>query len=170
MDWIVISFEQIIGIALSALVVYVLLLIFVRINGLRSLSKMSAHDFAVTIAIGSILATTVIQKEPSALQGAVSIGILLFLQSMYSLWRLGQKSSPLENNPLLIVDNGEILHENLKKSRITENDLMSKLREANVHQMSEIQAVIFEATGDISVLHSSEKKKIDDKILKDVQR
>lgn len=61
-----------------------------------------------------------------------------------------------------------MLHENLKKARLTENDVLAKLREANVLQFSDVRAVILEATGDVSVLHGS--KEVNAQILKDVVR
>lgn len=66
------------------------------------------------------------------------------------------------------MKDGEIISENLKKCNIGVSDLMAKLREANVHKLSEVQVVVFESTGDISVLHSAEKNKIDAVILRDV--
>ncbi len=166
-DWLTISTEQIYGITLSALVVYVLLMVFIKINGLRSLAKMSAHDFAVTIAIGSLLAATVVQKEPSIGQGVLAIGIFILLQAMYSFWRLKRSKPLLENEPLLLMKNGKILTENLISAQITQQDLIAKLREANVLQFSEVQAVVFEATGDVSVLHGSQK--LDKKLLEGVR-
>ena len=165
-DWIKISTEQVYGITLSAAVVYILLMIFIKINGLRSLAKMSAHDFAVTIAIGSLLAATVVNKEPSIGQGLLAIGIFILLQAMYSFWRLKRSKPLLENEPLLLMKNGKILTENLISAQITQQDLIAKLREANVLQLSEVQAVVFEATGDVSVLHGA--KKLDKKLLEGV--
>lgn len=46
-----------------------------------------------------------------------------------------------------------MLHDNMRKARVTESDLWSKLREANVLNLNQVRAVVFEATGDISVLH-----------------
>ena len=64
----------------------------------------------------------------------------------------------------------EILHENLKKSSVTEGDLRAKLREANVIELSEVRAVVFETTGDIAVLHASNPdRELEDWLLKDVK-
>ena len=92
-DWFTISLEQMAGITLSVLLIYVILMLIVRANGLRSFSKMSGHDFAVTVAIGSILATTVVAKEPSILQGALAIAALLSFQNLFSLWRINALNS-----------------------------------------------------------------------------
>lgn len=160
------NFEQTVGIIGSAFLLYVIIMIVVRINGLRSFSKMSGHDFSITVAIGSILATSVVAEEPSILQGGLAIAALLSIQSLFSLWRLRRDMPYMENTPLLLMRGSEIIQDNLKKARITEADLMAKLREANVLSLNEVQAVILEQTGDVSVLHGD--KKIDPALLKSV--
>lgn len=166
-DWFTISLEQMAGITLSVLLIYVTLMLIVRANGLRSFSKMSGHDFAVTVAIGSILATTVVAKEPSILQGVLAIAALLSFQNLFSLWRIKRVKQYLENTPIFLMKGDKILYENLNKNRITEEDLMAKLREANVLRLEDVQAVVLEQTGDISVLHGD--KDIDAQILKGIE-
>jgi uncharacterized membrane protein YcaP (DUF421 family) len=59
----------------------------------------------------------------------------------------------------------------LKKARVTEADLRSKLREANVLELSQVRAVIFECTGDIAVLHTKDEDvEVEDWLLKGVDR
>ena len=67
----------------------------------------------------------------------------------------------------MILKDGVILQENLDKARITKADLAAKLREANVLRLQDARAVIFESTGDISVLHGD--KDIDEFIMKEVR-
>lgn len=165
-DWFTISTEQIYGIILTTFFIYILLMIVVRINGLRSFSKMSGHDFAITVAIGSILASTVISQEPSLLQGILAISALLTYQTLFSLWRIRRVKQYLENTPVFLMQGSKILEDNMKKNKITESDLMAKLREANVLDINEVQAVVLEQTGDISVL--SGNKSIEPKIIWDV--
>jgi uncharacterized membrane protein YcaP (DUF421 family) len=59
----------------------------------------------------------------------------------------------VDNEPLVLMAGDRILRDNLNKSRVTENDLWAKLREANVLDPQEVRAVVLETTGDISVLH-----------------
>ena len=59
----------------------------------------------------------------------------------------------MDNEPLMIMWGQDILEDNLKAAKMTRSDLMAKLREANVLRMEQVQAVIFEQTGDVSVLH-----------------
>jgi uncharacterized membrane protein YcaP (DUF421 family) len=152
-EWFAISGSQFLGIVLSAISIYVILMVMIKINGLRSFSKMSGHDFAITVAIGSILASTVVSDTPSVIQGALAIGTLLGFQSILSLWRIKRVKKYLENEPLLLMRNDHIYEDNLKKAKITKGDLIAKLREANVLHLNEVRAVVLEQTGDISVLH-----------------
>lgn len=168
MDWLVVSFNEYLIIIASALAMFFGMLIFIRINGLRSFAKFSAHDFAVTIAIGSILGAAVSTGTPSILQSLVAIGTLLALQALFSKWRILRDNSYLENKPLMLMDKQTILYENLKKAKITKNDLLSKLRESNVLHFDEVRAVIIEPSGDISVLHGD--RDVQDVILEDVER
>ena len=142
------------------------------INGKRSFSKMSSFDFAMTVAIGSVIATTILSKSVSLWQGAVGLAAVYLLQiSAAMLRRFSIVQKLIDNQPMLLMDGEEILHENLKKARVTEADLRSKLREANVLELSQVRAVIFECTGDIAVLHTKDDDvEIEDWLLKDVGR
>lgn len=70
---------------------------------------------------------------------------------------------------MVLMYQGEILHQNLSKTNIGEDDLIAKQREANALNFSEVHAVILESTGDMSVLHSSENIELDDKLLQGVE-
>jgi uncharacterized membrane protein YcaP (DUF421 family) len=76
----------------------------------------------------------------------------------------------VDNQPLLLMDGSKILYENLKIARVSEGDLRNKLREANVTRLEQVKAVVFETTGDVSVLHAEDQKPLDDFLLEDVRR
>jgi len=155
MDYFQINLIQFLGITLSAITIFVLMLVIIRFHGLRSFAKMSAHDFGVTIAIGSILGATIVNEKPTVLQGALAIFVILSCQSLYSIWRRKRDDNYLDNQPILLMKGETILYDNLKKSKISVNDLYSKLREANVTHVNQVHAVVLEASGDMSVLHST---------------
>ena len=70
---------------------------------------------------------------------------------------------------MLLMRDGEILYENLHKTNMGEDDLIAKLREANVIDFDEVLAVVLESTGDVSVLHNNGDKKLMEKLLQGVQ-
>jgi uncharacterized membrane protein YcaP (DUF421 family) len=144
-------------IVLSALGIYISVIVFTRLAGKRSFSKMSSFDFAMTVAIGSILATVILSSQTTLAEGMVGLGIVYILQIGVALLRRFKPiQNAVDNQPMLLMDNGEILEDNLRKARVSHSDLRSKLREANVLKLAQVRAVVFEATGDISVLHTSD--------------
>lgn len=160
------------AIAITTTSIYVALILFTRISGKRSFSKMSSFDFAMTVSIGSILATTILSSSVSLLTGIVGLAMVYILQlSAAFLRRFFWFQKLIDNEPLLLMDGTEILYENLSKARVTVEDLRGKLREANVIELKEVRAVVFETTGDISVLHSAdENSKLEEWLLKGVNR
>ncbi len=154
---------------LTSLGIYLSIIIITRLNGLRTFATMSSFDFSITIATGSIIASTILSEKNSLLKGVVALAILIFLQASVALLR--KKNNKFEravsNTPILLMKGPEILWKNLDATRVTESDLYSKLREANVTQMTKILAVVLETTGKISVLQSDDQtENLDDELLK----
>lgn len=170
--WFAASWTSLLAICLSALGIYIAVIIMTRICGKRSFSKMSSFDFAMTVAIGSIIASTILSASVSLLQGIVGLVFIYILQiSVAYLRRYKIIGRVVDNTPLLLMDGKNILEDNLKKARVTEGDLRSKLREANVLKLSQVKMVVMETTGDISVLHSEDEgKEVEDWLLKDIER
>ncbi len=151
--------------------IFLITIIITRVFGLRTFAKMSSFDFASTIAVGSILATIILNKDQSLLKGGLALLCIIGFQTLFSF--LVRKNdwfkSLFTNKPKMLMLDGEILYDNLKKCNVDVSDLMAKLRESNVLKLSEVKAVVFESTGDISVLHSENDIKLDEILLRDVQ-
>ena len=133
--------------------------LLVRINGLRSFSKMTSFDFVMTVAVGSLLAGVSQSTTWRATVQSISAMAALFLVQ-YLTARLRKASDSFEavtqNRPIVLMRDGKMLEEALTETRVTKSDLIAKLRESNVLDFSEVRAVILETTGDISVLHGEE--------------
>ncbi len=140
---------------LSTLGIYASVILLTRLGGLRSFSKMSGFDFAVTVAIGSLIAMVLATKDPPLVQGIVALAALYATQAGIAILRRRSTwvSRLVNNEPLLLMDGAEVLQENMDKASMTKADLRAKLREANVLSLDEIRAVVMETTGDVSVLH-----------------
>lgn len=154
-DWFTAPPFTLAAIALTAAGVYVGVLLYTRLAGLRSFAKMSSFDFAMTVAIGSMVASSVLTATPSLPQALVAIGMIYLLQIVVGQarqrWPWVQHA--IDNEPLLLMDGPTMLRENMRKGRVTEDDLWAKLREANVLDIGQVRAVVMETTGDITVLH-----------------
>ncbi|CAZ97701.1 DUF421 domain-containing protein [Zobellia galactanivorans] len=170
-EWFEFSWNALFAIGLSAVGIYAAVIIMTRICGKRSFSKMSSFDFAMTVAVGSIIATTILSKSVSLADGVVGIVAVYLLQMGAAFARRNDMvKKMMDNTPLLLMDGAIILEENLRKGRVAKSDLRAKLREANITELSEVKAVVFETTGDISVLHKEHRRPIEDFLLEDVQR
>lgn len=137
----------------SAFAILAAVIGYTRLAGLRSFSKMSSFDFAVTVAIGSLMATVSLSGSSLA-DGVVALGTLYVAQVAVALLRRRHSFERIvDNQPVLLVAGTEYLEENLRRTRITEDDIRAKLREANVYDYGSLRAVVLETTGDISVIH-----------------
>jgi uncharacterized membrane protein YcaP (DUF421 family) len=154
---------------LSGIGIYAALLVLTRITGLRSFSKMSSFDFAITVALGSVVASTILAEDPSILVGAFGLAVLYGLQFLLSRFRRLTEAVErlVDNEPLVVMAGEEVLSDHLDQTRMTEDDLRSKLRMAGVTHPSQILAVIFETTGDVSVITTSDD--IDPWLFEDVR-
>lgn len=157
-SWFVASAEALVAVVISAVVLYLAVILYTRIAGLRSFSKMSAFDFAMTIAVGSVMASTIVAKDPPIAQGLVALGVLFASQWLvaWSRRRTPWAERVLDNRPVLLMLDGEILEDNLTRTNVTREDLIAKLREANALTLSQVRAVVLETTGDVSVLHGGD--------------
>lgn len=153
-----ISFDKVAAIIIATLLIFIAIILLTRLSGKRSFSKMSSFDFASTIAIGSIIASGILLKDVTPSTAIIALTAIFALQTLIAyLRRFGIIHKIIDNQPLLLMDGSTILVKNLKKARITEDDLRSKLRAANVLDISEVRAVVLESTGNLSVLHTSDK-------------
>ena len=156
--WFAIDWQQILGITLSALGFYLVLMLFTRVMGLRSFSKLSSYDFAMTVGIGSILASTILSDSPSLLQGLLAVGVLFIIQAFISVVR--RKSKPIkaliDNQPIILMAHGEYFLDNLKEANLSTSDVQEVLRKNGLKSKKEVFAVIMETTGDMSVIKNNE--------------
>ena len=162
---------ELLYIALRTIVAVAAIVLLTRVNGLRSFSKMSGFDFAITVAIGSVLASTVMASTPRDFWSNIGVLVAFFLVQRGVAEvraRNDRIETAIDNDPLLLMRNGAFLEDNLLKAQVSKADVIGKLREANALRLSEVRAVVLEATGDISVLHG--EVDIDDAILEGVRR
>jgi uncharacterized membrane protein YcaP (DUF421 family) len=157
-------------IVISAFGFFVTAILVTRLNGLRTFSKMSSFDFVVTVAGGSIMATTVVAETPSLLEGALGYAALFACQRLVSELRFRTKlEDATDNAPRLLMIGERMIEEEMRQARVTRQDLIAKLREANVLHFGQVKAVVFEATGDISVLHGRADDELDPAMLEGVR-
>lgn len=155
-------------VVVSTTFILVVAIAVIRASGLRALSKMSSFDFIVTLALGSTVATVAVTPA-SVWAGAAASASLLGLQWVVAkLRRRTGVDHIVDNRPKLLMVGPDMIEENLRATRVTHDDVVARLREANVTRLDRVLAVVMETTGDISVLHGDGP--LDDALLRGVVR
>ncbi|MDO5717956.1 MAG: DUF421 domain-containing protein [Tissierellia bacterium] len=152
------NWDSIFKIVISAIFAYISFLILIRISGKRSLAKLNAFDLIVSIALGSIFASTIISDSLPIADGLVAAGVLLLLQFIIS--KLSESSSRFESlikaEPSLLYYDGKYIQKSMKKQRVSKREILSSVRSQGIQFLSEVEAVIMETNGNISVIKKSE--------------
>jgi uncharacterized membrane protein YcaP (DUF421 family) len=133
---------------------YVALVLFLRFSGKRTLSKWNAFDLVVTVAFGSTLATALLSKDTTLAQGLVAFALLVIMQ--WSITWLSVRSNTLENwvkaRPRLLLHQGRLQSQALKRERVTESEIRAALRTHGITALEDAEAVVLETDGSFSVL------------------
>lgn len=148
-DW-----ESMARILIQTLLAYLCMIFFLRITGKRTLSKMNAFDFVITIALGSTLATMALSKNVAVLEGAMAIFLLIGMQYLITWLSVRQKvvKNLITSQPRMLLYKGEILDHAVKKERVTLEDLHLAARSNGASSLKDIEVIILETTGKITVI------------------
>jgi uncharacterized membrane protein YcaP (DUF421 family) len=144
--------------ALVGTLAYLALVLLLRVSGKRTLSKMNAFDFVVTVALGSTLATVLLSTSVSLARGVLAFAVLIFLQFIIT-WlsaRSPQVRRLVKAEPTLLVHKGEFLTGAMKRERVTKEEVRAALRAQGASAVEEVEAVVLETESSFSVvMHAS---------------
>ena len=133
---------------------YAGLVVLLRLSGKRTLSKMNAFDFVVTIAIGSTLATVLLDRSVPLADGMLALGLLVALQFVvtWTCVRVGWLRHFVTGRPQLLFYRGEFMPQAMRQARITEAEVRSAIRSAGHLDLAQVGAVVLETDASFSVL------------------
>lgn len=136
---------------------YVLLVVFVRISGKRTLAKMNAFDLVVTVALGSTLATILLSKDVALIEGLSALALLILLQFLVA-WtsvRWQTFETAVKSSPSTLVRHGVFLGDEMRRQRVSEEEVRAALRSAGLQTPEQASAVLLESDGTFSVIPRS---------------
>ncbi len=141
----------------KSIIIYVLLVFLARVMGKKLLSQMTFFDFVVGITIGTISAAYVDLSIKGAM---VLVSPVILTLAVIATDYLTLKNRPvrklLEGEPVVIIQNGRILENNMSKIRYNLDDLEMQLREKSVFDLTDIEFAVMEPNGQLSVLKKSQ--------------
>jgi uncharacterized membrane protein YcaP (DUF421 family) len=142
------------------LILYSLLILVIRLMGKRQIGQMEASEFVVTMLVAN-LASIPMQDEGIPLFFGM-IPILTVLGMELCLSALSLRSIRLRRllcgKPVILIENGRILQENLRKTRVTIDELTGLLRLKDVMDLRSVRYAILETNGSLSVFPYAEEK------------
>tara|TARA_R110000751_G_scaffold103502_1_gene198798 strand:+ start:325 stop:846 length:522 start_codon:yes stop_codon:yes gene_type:complete len=146
-------------ILIVGLLAYATLVLFLRLSGNRTLSKMNAFDLIVTVALGSTLATVLLSKDVALADGAVALALLISLQFIIT-WtsvRFRWVRRLVTGEPLMLLYQGEFLLTSLRKARVTQDEVLSAIRSSGLSDVTAVEAVVLETDGSLSIVKNQAK-------------
>jgi len=143
---------------IAALTAYAGLVLFLRISGKRTLSKLNAFDLVVTVALGSTLATILLSADVALAEGLLAFAMLVGLQWIVA--RLSIAWTPIKritrSEARMLLEDGEFLEKPMRDERVTHAELEQSARKQGFGDLSDIAAIVLETDGSFSVI-SKEK-------------
>ena len=133
---------------------YVALVLFIRISGKRTLTKLNAFDLVVTVALGSTLSSVLLTDSIAFAEGLVAMATLIGLQFVVTTASVRSRrvESLVKSEPTLLLRDGCFLDAALKVQRVTRDEVLSVLRSEGIADAAGVAAVVLETDGSMSVL------------------
>ena len=140
--------------AIRTVIIYIFIIAAIRIMGKRQLGELQPAELVVTLLISDLAAVPMQESGMPLLDGVIPILVLVAMELLFSglvlkvpfFYRL------ISGRPMVVIDNGKLDQQALKRMRVTIGDLVESLREQNVFDIEQIQYAIAETNGKISVL------------------
>ena len=148
------SWTGLVRVVVVGVLAYVALIAILRISGNRTLSKMNAFDFIVTIALGSTLASVLLTETVALAEGVLGFAVLIGLQYVVT-WlsvRSQNVSGLVKSEPVLLMYQGEFLKREMHRHRVLESEVHAAIRESGHASLGDIAAVVLETDGSFSVI------------------
>lgn len=158
------SIEKLTRVAITAVMVYVLIVVITKVSGKRSTSQLNNFDWIVTVMIGSLGASIILLENVPFIDGAVSIVVLYLMQFLVTKYASvsPQFSSVLLSDPRIVFYQGQYLPEAMRAERLNRQELENAMRAEGIHQLSDVEAIVFESDATLTVITKSKDMRADD--------
>ncbi|NLO45215.1 MAG: DUF421 domain-containing protein [Clostridiales bacterium] len=155
------------AVLIRVMIVYVVIIFSMRLMGKRQVGELQTTEFVITILLSEIAAIPIQDKEYPLLEAVCAVLLLSSFEVFSSA--LSIKSSRfrkvVQGNSLIVIRNGQVDLEQLKKLRISLEDLLEGLRCKDVFDITNVQYAIFETNGEISVMLKPESRTVTAELL-----
>lgn len=145
---------------IRTLIIYVFIIISIRLMGKRQIGDMQPSELVVTMVISDIASLPMQNTSQPLLSGIIPVMVLVSLEIIVST--LMMKSRRLHKavcgTPVVVIEDGKLLQNQMKRLRLSADDLCARLRQQNIFSPGDVQYCIMETNGTLSVLEKPEKR------------
>lgn len=143
-----------------SIVLYICVLIALRVMGKGEIAEMNSFDLVITFLLAEVASIPMENNNIPMLYGVASITGLVLMQTIisYASLKSRQLGSFFSGKPSILINKGKIDYKELKKERISIDELLEQLRISGYFSIKDVQYAILEADGDLSILPSPSYK------------
>jgi uncharacterized membrane protein YcaP (DUF421 family) len=141
-------------IALRALFLYAFVIFLMRVIGRRELSSLSAVDLVLLIVLGDAIQQGLTQDDYSVTGAVIAVSTIAAVQvaSSYLSFRSRRARRILEGEPVVIVQSGKLIERNMKRERLTEDEVAEEMRAQQIASVEDVKWGILESNGTINFI------------------
>ncbi|RNF39588.1 DUF421 domain-containing protein [Planococcus salinus] len=152
-----------IRIMIMAVLIYSYLILIMRLSGKRTLFQYNMFDMIISIAYGSTIATVLVTKDVTFLEGAIVLGMLTLLQLTIAVLEMKSKKfgAFVSPTPTFLYYKDNYCEEILKKERVLKSEIRNAVRQQGIGSMEDVEAVVLEGNGSMSIIPKSKTGSMD---------
>jgi uncharacterized membrane protein YcaP (DUF421 family) len=141
-------------IALRAVFLYAFVVLVIRVMGRRELSSLSAVDLVLLIVLGDAIQQGLTQDDYSVTGAVIAVSTIAAVQVLtsYLSFRSRGARRVLEGDPIVIVQDGKLIDGNLRRERLTEDEVAEEMRKQQIASVQQVEWGILESDGTISFI------------------
>jgi uncharacterized membrane protein YcaP (DUF421 family) len=144
-------------IVVRAGVAFLFILLLTRIVGRRELNTLEPFDLILLVTIGDLVQQGVTQNDFSVVGAMLAVGTIAMLTVLFSYlpWRFRGLRPVLEGEPVILIEDGNVIEKNLRRHRLTHEEIAAEARHEQIDSFERIRWAVLETSGKISFITKS---------------
>jgi uncharacterized membrane protein YcaP (DUF421 family) len=143
-----------VDIAVRGIALYLFIFLLMRVTGRRELSSLQPFDLVLLIVLGDLIQQGLTQDDFTVTGALIAVSTIATLQVMtsYTSFRFRWARRVLDGDPIVLVQDGRVIEKNLRRERLTMDDLAEQARIQQLSSLDEVKWAVFEPSGAISFI------------------
>jgi uncharacterized membrane protein YcaP (DUF421 family) len=144
-------------IVIRAALAFVFILLLTRIVGRRELNTLEPFDLILLVTIGDLVQQGVTQNDFSVTGLVLAVGTIAVLTVLFSYlpWRFQRLRPVLEGEPVILIEDGNVIEKNLRRHRLTHEEIAAEARFQQIDRLQKVRWAVLETSGKISFIEKS---------------